>query len=225
MEIVEPFVNLKFPDEIHTIKLQEFPQTFQDEKANVSSNLTETIRKRKRRKLDPVDTFKGLGKNGGVKDKFKVIKHPFKIITEMQTLDDRSKEVQLFPLKVETESAPLKLINNELSSSSELVPKNEKQERNRICARKCRLRKKIYLESIEKENRILKDEIIRYRKELNAYKAKEEAELLKNLSINTIKTDSIEKLKTNSTATPKEMLHNYMVIKFIKNVDRKCTKQ
>lgn len=235
MEIVEPFVNLKFPDEIHTIKLQEIPQTFehhshnlfQDEEINASSSLIKNTRKLKRRKLDPVDSLKDLGKNGekGVKNISRVVKHPFRIITEMQTPDDRLKEVQLPPLKVETESPPLKSVNNELSLSSELIPKNEKQERNRVCARKCRLRKKMYLETIEKENRDLKDEIVKYRKELNAYKAREEAGLLNNLSINAIKTDYLEKLRTNNTATAKEMLHNYMVTQFIKNVGRERSKQ
>eukprot|EP00826_Nyctotherus_ovalis_P018272 TRINITY_DN15453_c0_g1_i11.p2 TRINITY_DN15453_c0_g1~~TRINITY_DN15453_c0_g1_i11.p2 ORF type:complete len:135 (-),score=32.96 TRINITY_DN15453_c0_g1_i11:788-1192(-) len=128
---------------------------------------------------------------------------------------DISKEMStpLSPFKPEGEDTPLKLHSNEASLADQMS-RNEKQERNRVCARKCRLRKKLYLENIEKENRELKNEIIKYRKELSAYKAKEEAGLLASLNIDAMIEHSFERFKTalSSAGSTKEVHINYMVI-------------
>lgn len=51
-----------------------------------------------------------------------------------------------------------------------------KLERNRICARECRERKKVYLKSLELQIKDLQKEVQECRKELNKYKQKEQEE-------------------------------------------------
>jgi len=217
MEIPEPFDGLKFFDEMQSVKVQEIVYPFEvlhlpfnEDEINVSGDYNKITRKRKRQKFDDsgcltLKNSRKIEEKKKHKDKLGLIKTPFKIVNEQYGAEsDKNKEIQS-PFK-QTENNSIKPTNNE-----EQIPKNERQERNRVCARKCRLRKKMYLQNIEKENRMLKNEIIKYRKELNTYKAKEEAGLLGSLTINTMKSEAIEKLKVRDTVNAKELLNSYMV--------------
>jgi hypothetical protein len=230
MEMGGPFDSLKFLDEMQSMK--EIGHSFEirhhlsfnEEELNVSSDFSKITRKRKRRKPDDPNhsTLKSSGKfevKRKRKGAIRMLKSPFKIITKQwDAKSEKSKEVQTPPKQIENDSS--KQADNEQTLTPQLkteqTTKNEKQERNRVCARKCRLRKKLHLENIEKENKILRAEVIKYRKELNTYKTKEEAGLLGSLSINTIKSETVEKLKARTTANSKELLNNYMVISVTK---------
>jgi hypothetical protein len=152
-------------------------------------------------------------------------KNPFKIITVSSSAfapdSEKNNDPELTPfLKIEPEDSSLISPNNEQSLGMGKVSKDVKQERNRICARECRLRKKLHLENMEKENRMLRKEIARCCKELSMYKAKEEAGLISDVNINAIITNSIDKLKTDNNNT-KELFDNYMVKLVYKTLERK----
>lgn len=240
LRIPESFEHLKFREQLHCVRDPLFSHPFNEalegrsqlllheEGINLPVAYDKDANKRKRKKIDEVaeikDTLKACDTNSGEKarknnPRLKAFKKPFKVITlpsDMYTpSSDISKEMSgpLSPFRPEDGDALLKSPSN-APSLAEQMCRNEKQERNRVCARECRLRKKLYLENIEKENKMLKNEIIKYRKELSVYKAKEEAGLLATLNIDAIIEHSFDKLKTalSSAGSAKEVYNNYMVI-------------
>jgi len=215
---------LKFSYEIPGTSLQETP-LFHEEIIHPPIDQATHLHKRKKRKYED-------GTNG-IDIKLKEYKkrvNPFKVITVSSSaftpISEKSKEAEsasITPFKIESESVLLKSPSNEQSLEMEEMIKNAKQERNRVCARECRLRKKLYLERIEKENKMFRKQIAKYRKELNIYKAKEEARLISDVNINEIITDSIEKLRTDNNNT-KELLDNYIVSLAYKSLEGECRK-
>jgi len=213
---------LKFSYEIPDTSLQETP-LFHEEIIHPPIDQATHLHERKKRKYEDA--------TNGIDIKLKECKkrvNPFKIITVSSSaftpISEKSKEaesVSITPLKIESESVLLKSPSNEQYLEMQKMIKNAKQERNRVCARECRLRKKLYLEKIEKENKMFRKQIAKYRKELNIYKAKEEARLISDVNINEMISDSIEKLRTDNNNT-KELLDNYIVSLAYKSLEGEC---
>lgn len=186
------------------------PSLLQEEEMNASIEYGKRPHKNRKRKNNKVTHINEILKESTLsklKKDNETIKNPFRIITlpSRQNTPSSGVNKELSSLSNgEVSKSPI----NEQSLEQEQMMKQEKQERNKECARACRQRKKIYLESIEKENRRLRKELIRYRKELSVYKSKEEAGLLSNLDSSAMITNSIEKLNISKN---KESLDDHMV--------------
>jgi hypothetical protein len=63
------------------------------------------------------------------------------------------------------------------------LSEKDKLERNRICARECRKRKKMYIKSLELQMKSLKSELIECRRELSTYKLKEQEKFFGQFSV------------------------------------------
>ena len=98
-------------------------------------------------------------------------------------------------VKPEDNSEGIKL-DSLIESGSDEETKKTKQERNRVCARECRKRRKQYLESIEGQVQQLREELVACRRELQRYKAREQEGLLSQFSNNdSLLSESIKELE------------------------------
>lgn len=117
-------------------------------------------------------------------------------------------ELNISKKRIKTEEGSIS--RKEISSkmSDEL-----KQEKNRLCARKCRMKKKEYVKNLEDEIERLRNELSECRKELCEYKNKEKDEFASQFP--KLETP-IKDTKINSgdaiRIKPKKILKEYMVI-------------
>lgn len=85
-----------------------------------------------------------------------------------------------------------------------------KLERNRICARECRRRKKIYVKSLEQQIKSLKNELIECRRELSSYKYEEQKKCFDQLNMESILPDN-PTLADKQMANSKRLITKYIV--------------
>ncbi len=104
-----------------------------------------------------------------------------------------------------------------IGSGDDEESRKAKQERNRVCARECRKRKKMYLENMEAQVKALREELMECRKELARYKAKEQEGVLARFNDTQLLSDAFRKVEINTGKgkggenNPKELLKQYMV--------------
>eukprot|EP00826_Nyctotherus_ovalis_P048845 TRINITY_DN5800_c0_g1_i1.p1 TRINITY_DN5800_c0_g1~~TRINITY_DN5800_c0_g1_i1.p1 ORF type:complete len:276 (-),score=45.90 TRINITY_DN5800_c0_g1_i1:81-908(-) len=97
-------------------------------------------------------------------------------------------------------------------SSSDLGEKI-KLERNRISARECRMRKKIYVTNLEEQIKNLKKELQECRRELSGFKQREEHHLFGQLSIQDLTQESFNPL---SASPDNKKLRVHIVTAYVK---------
>jgi len=103
-----------------------------------------------------------------------------------------------------------------IHSDDDEESKKTKQERNRLCARECRLRKKVYLESMEAQVKILRKELAECRKELEKYKEQANEKILEKNNIMQKAIDPFKKFleenkETKTEIYARDLIKNYIV--------------
>jgi len=97
---------------------------------------------------------------------------------------------------------------NMLSNLSE----KDKLERNRICARECRKRKKIYVKGLELEIKNLRSELVECRKELSRYKLKEQEKFFSQFNMDMELPENPEPtIVDKQLASSKRLIKKYIV--------------
>lgn len=88
-----------------------------------------------------------------------------------------------------------------------------KLERNRISARECRLRKKMYVANLEHQIKDLKLELNQCRKELREYKTKEQQQLLTNFKTSEVTLENLNPsfTKEDEKSNTRNQLNSYFV--------------
>jgi len=134
---------------------------------------------------------------------------------DKQTLTKTSAEHQLkraYPFKCSKVISNKKLYSESTPLYNNLEEKM-KLERNRISARECRTRKKIYIANLEQEVKNLKMELYECKRELNEYKTKEQQRLFTGLKTQQVILENLDPKFTEkaSNLTNKKILENYIV--------------
>ncbi len=91
-----------------------------------------------------------------------------------------------------------------------------KQERNRVCARECRKRKKQYMETMEEQVKVLRTELAECRKELAVLRAKEQQGLFSQFSVLQYLDDMGKQFAASAdrpAGNTKDILQKYIVFK------------
>ena len=99
----------------------------------------------------------------------------------------------------------------------DIDPKNNyiekvKLERNRICARECRMRKKEYVKQMEIKIKRLQNEIVECHKELNKYKNREQQSFFNQINMKEVDPNDIDiDMGDQGSPNSKKLLNDYIV--------------
>lgn len=141
---------------------------------------------------------------------------------DCSTLDKELPQKDAADLKVARSLKRLKPEDDSESPTISLMEK-DKLERNRICARECRRRKKIYVKNLEQQIKNLKNELVECRRELSSYKVKEQEEFFSQFNMEEVLGETsgpaiAEKALTNSKRLIKKHLVTFLVLSGIGSV-------